>query len=271
MVNLAKLPLNKIRVIPFAPFSGAQNMALDYYFAVTMKPVDMPVLRFFGWRPYCLSLGYHQSGYQVNRPALQADGYHFVRRPTGGSAILHSEELTYSIVLPVELINHHDLYSAFHIVLSRALNKLGYQVYLHREPPGENYLKGGVKSFACFNRPAFAEIKYDDKKVVGSAQKLFRNSILQHGSILIGRRHAQIFNYLNLENGKKQTLTEKLKATSISLSEINSRKISESVIAEAFLDELSSVNKIDLEIRELSKKELTESQKFVNKFRIGIA
>ncbi len=271
MVKLSKLPLNKIRIIPFESLNGAQNMALDYFFAMTMNPDDPPVLRFFGWQPFCLSLGYHQPDNHVNKTALSDDGYHLVRRPTGGSAILHSEELTYSIVLPAELMNHHELYSAFHIVLSRALNKLGYPVYLHREPLKDNYLKSGVKSFACFNRPAFAEIKYDNKKVVGSAQKLFSNSILQHGSILTGRHHMKIFNYLKLENSKRKALTEKLKATSVSLSEINLSRISEGHITESFVAELLSDNKIDIQFQELSKKELTESQKFVNKFRIGIA
>ncbi|MEJ2542893.1 MAG: hypothetical protein P8Y99_02380 [Calditrichaceae bacterium] len=71
-------------------------MAIDYYFSEQMNKINEPVLRFYGWNPFCLSLGKHQDLNSVNLGKIISDGYDIVRRPTGGSAIFHSDELTYS-------------------------------------------------------------------------------------------------------------------------------------------------------------------------------
>ncbi|WP_456442808.1 lipoate--protein ligase family protein, partial [Caldithrix abyssi] len=89
-------------------------MALDFYLAQNIQENDPPVLRFYGWQPYCLSLGYHQDEKFIDFSALEQKGYHAVRRPTGGSAILHSEELTYGLMAPRMEINVHAIYYLFH-------------------------------------------------------------------------------------------------------------------------------------------------------------
>ncbi|HEM48853.1 MAG TPA: hypothetical protein ENO27_01450, partial [Caldithrix sp.] len=200
-----KFPFKKIRIIPYKPYTGSLNMAIDYYFSEQMHKNDEPVIRFYGWDPFCLSLGRHQDIQAVDVKKLKLDGVDLVRRPTGGSAIFHSDELTYSIVIPKKLMHHTALYLLIHQILYNTLRKLEYKVELHAEKDKTNYLKKGDATFICFNRSAYTEIKYNNKKLVGSAQKIYSDSILQHGSILLKGTQNKIVDYF-----KQNTEQEKM-------------------------------------------------------------
>ena len=109
-------------------------MAIDTFFANQCKEDSQPILRFYGWDPYCLSLGYHQKEALINYSKLKMDGIHLVKRPTGGRAILHAAELTYSIVIHRSKIHHRDLYYSIHTIFKKALNALGYAVEMIKTP-----------------------------------------------------------------------------------------------------------------------------------------
>lgn len=243
-------------------------MALDYSLAQKLKENDSPILRFYGWEPYSLSLGYHQGAELVNFDEIEANGYEVVRRPTGGSAIFHSEELTYALILPRKNVEHHDIYYLFHKLLAYALNSLGFNVELNYRGDKENYLKEGKKRFACFNRPAFAEIQYQNKKVVGSAQKLYRNAILQHGSILIGPKQNEIIRFLKLDEKAKQRYARNLKQKSISLQQINPIQITPIQIAEKLLEMFETTLNVNIFYQNLNEIDLNQAQKFVDYFKI---
>ena len=243
-------------------------MALDYSLARSASQNDPPVLRFYGWQPYCLSLGYHQDQTLVDFEQVQAKGYDVVRRPTGGSAIFHSEELTYALILPRTDINHHDIYRFFHLLLARALNTLGYDVELNYEDDDENYLKQGRKRFACFNRPAFAEIKFKGKKVVGSAQKLYQNALLQHGSVLIGPKQNEIVQFLKLDHEAKEKYKKNLRESSVALREIHKKNISPNQIADALLSQFEASLPLNIYYEDLTDFDLGHAQKFVDRFKI---
>ncbi len=264
-------PFKKIVVFPFEKFSGAMNMALDFYLAQQIGGEDAPVLRFYGWEPFCLSLGYHQNPEFVDFKAVKKKGYHVVRRPTGGSAILHSEELTYGLIVPFTAgVNNHHVYYLFHRLLVNALNNLGVAVELNYIEDKENYLRDGKKRFACFNRPAFTEIKFQNKKVVGSAQKLYKNAILQHGSILLGPKQNEIIHLMNADFRTKERYLQILKKSSLSLSEINERgkQIKVNQLKEALLQEFEKELKIQIVYRCFTDREINEAQKFVDRFQI---
>ena len=91
----AEIPL---RILPFQENTGAENMGIDEKMALNPPNPAIAYLRFYGWRPYCLSLGYHQNSQIVNRKALEKHGYQWIQRPTGGRAIFHAEELTLSLI-----------------------------------------------------------------------------------------------------------------------------------------------------------------------------
>lgn len=240
-----KLNHSSLRVIPFEFFTGVQNMSLDYYYSILVDKTQIPILRFYGWKPYCLSLGQHQLSDDIDINAINKKGIEVVRRPTGGSAIFHAEELTYSFILPNNEISHHEMYYMFHFFLCEALNEIGLNVVLSNlEKPG-SYLNQGNETFACFNRTAKSEIQFKGKKVVGSAQKIYKNSILQHGSILVGKDHKEIITFLNLKENEQVTQTNNLNNNSISISEIGSSTINKIEISDKIVQKLADFNHLN--------------------------
>jgi lipoate-protein ligase A len=231
---------NSWRIISRQDFAGDINMALDHYLAENIRPGDDPVLRFYGWQPYCLSLGFHQSADDVSFEKLYQEGYTAVRRPTGGSAIFHSHELTYSLIIPKPFTDHHFIYEEFHKLLAEALKGLGYDIELHKQHSGGSYLNRGADTFACFNRPAFTEIKYQNKKLVGSAQKIYPNSLLQHGSILIGRMQNKVVRYLSGSSEYLKKYEKILEKSSTCLQEINGKEISPDEISEFIIKQFAA-------------------------------
>ncbi len=261
-------PHGRLRVIPFQYFNGAVNMALDFFLAENITAQDDPILRFYGWEPHCLSLGKHQDAGFINRVQLVKDGIDLVRRPTGGSAVLHAHELTYSLIVPAGQERHHQIYRLFHHILAAALRKLNYEVQLHEKEVEGNYLKEGQKTFACFNRSAFSEIKYQNKKVVGSAQKLFRNSLLQHGSILLSGTQTEVLKYLSVTENEKKGLANALHQSALGLKEINSRKMTAQKLSRAIKEQFACSGVNSIYLKNTAYDELLEAEKMSNQFII---
>jgi len=207
------LKINEIRIIPYMILPGRQNMAIDHYFASNKYSDSQVLIRFYGWQPECVSLGHHQKSNIINRSAIHLNNIDLVRRPTGGSAVFHSDELTYSIIVSKNIINHQILYSTIHNVIAISLNNMGYNVYL------ENSINK-KKTQICYNRAAKSEIKYNNKKLVGSAQRIYPDTILQHGSILFSNKQIQIVDYLKLNKEEIDYNKNILQDNSISLKEI---------------------------------------------------
>lgn len=170
------------RLIYDSPAPGAVNMAADEaILAAVSRGEQPPTLRLYGWVPPCLSLGYGQRARDVDRARLAALGWDIVRRPTGGSAILHTDELTYSVALPID----HDLarggivesYRRLSEGLQAALIKLGAQPRAQR---AESPLPPGV---VCFETPSHYEITVAGRKLIGSAQVRRKHGLLQHGTL----------------------------------------------------------------------------------------
>jgi lipoate-protein ligase A len=143
-------------------------------------------LRFYDWSQPTLSLGYFQS-HALGQAYCENADCSLVRRPTGGGAILHDRELTYSLATPTAREVAGDssqLYLAVHGALVAALQDFGVHAELGCEPseraPGE-------QPFLCFQRRARGDVLLDGWKVCGSAQRRRRNAILQHGSLLLAR------------------------------------------------------------------------------------
>jgi lipoate-protein ligase A len=143
-------------------------------------------LRFYRWTPACLSLGYFQSFDIVDLDGCRARGVEIVRRPTGGRAILHDRELTYSVTLPASVLGHDaGIVPSYHR-LSRALQAglqdLGVPATLAPAGAAPAVADRGP---VCFDRPSTHEILLGGRKQVGSAQVRRAGALLQHGSIVI--------------------------------------------------------------------------------------
>ena len=172
------------RLIQHAPQDGALNMAVDEAVLRAVAKGDAPpTLRLYAWDPPCLSLGRGQPVDDVDRNGVEAAGYGLVRRPTGGRAILHIDELTYSVIVPQDdprvLGSVVESYRRLSQALVRALELLGVpDVEADQRAAG-----AGEEGPVCFETPSDYEITAGGKKLVGSAQMRAEGVVLQHGTV----------------------------------------------------------------------------------------
>lgn len=168
--------------------AGAENMALDHALLESVQAGGAPALRFYGWRPACISFGRNQRARGVFDPDDAARlGVDFVRRPTGGGAVLHDRELTYAVVVPVgELGGPRETYARVNEALAAGLRALGIPAAVApRRGPDARRGAGAEPRPVCFEAAAPGEIVAHGRKLVGSAQRCEARVILQHGSLLL--------------------------------------------------------------------------------------
>ncbi len=260
-LNYKDLPI-KFRIIPYHTFSGTQNMRLDNMFVNISNENSDPVLRFYGWEPFCVSLGFHQSRDVLDIMKLKRDGCDVVRRPTGGRAIFHAQELTYSIVMPISKMNHRELYAFSHQIIASALKSMGYAVELTSGLKKMPRISQMPEDFPCFTRSAETEVQFNEKKVVGSAQKILKTAILQHGSILIGPQHKQLSRYLNTNEKQLQLIDADIKKKTVCLSEIKKNGLTPEKIMTNVVKQLESADSISVYFQDLSKTEIENSDRY---------
>ncbi len=216
--------------------SGSENMALDVELARAAEPEDPPVLRLFQWRPWAISLGYHQSLDEIDVDRCRADGIDIVRRPTGGRAILHAEELTYSVILPKGCgVPVHSTASTYRLIsqaLVDGLRRVGVEATFGRSArvPYQTHVP-------CFATTALYEVQWRGRKLVGSAQRRYENAVLQHGSILLGDAHLRLADYVRGagENGERRQLRQLLQQRTATVSQAAGTGLSVSELVDALL------------------------------------
>lgn len=178
------------RLIESGYADGATNMAVDEAIVAAVARGDQPpTLRLYGWRPPAVSLGYFQPLDEgIDVAAAQARGYGIVRRPTGGRAILHADELTYSVCVRQDQVRGGASTMQSYREISRGivagLELLGAQVSLGDESGARSAgpAEGAARPI-CFAKTARCDLQAEGRKVVGSAQVRRDGAILQHGSI----------------------------------------------------------------------------------------
>ncbi len=171
------------RLIPDDYHGAYTNMAIDE----VLLQSKVPVLRFYRWRPPAISLGYFQRlEEEIDLEECKRQGIDYVRRITGGKAVLHDRELTYSFVISQELMPRSiiESYKVIGGAILIALENLGLKAEMSPAPLSKNRMYPKRSSF-CFTAPSYYEIVVNGKKIVGSAQVRKRGRILQQGSILI--------------------------------------------------------------------------------------
>lgn len=208
--------------------SGKFNMDLDILLAQNYSP-DEVVFRVYKWKPYCISLGANQKFEEINITKALADNIDVVKRPTGGRAILHSEELTYSVIYPIDYkTSAHDLYNQINLALKKGLilynNSLSRIELENNQPDFKDFYKQD-KGSICFAVSVKNEINYHSRKLVGSAQRKLGKVILQHGSILCGNYHLRITDYLNIDEKNKPNIKADLLNSTIDLMSILNEEV----------------------------------------------
>ncbi|HEX2961972.1 MAG TPA: hypothetical protein VHO43_09295 [Ignavibacteriales bacterium] len=193
--------------------TGQFNMEFDIELARNC-PDDEAFFRLYRWKPYCISLGANQKFEDINLPKASEQGIDVVRRPTGGRAILHADELTYSVVLPAKAgYTSTEIYRKVSLSLVRALRDFhsGLQeVELENLQPDFLSLLKDPTGIACFASTAKSEVKFKGQKLIGSAQRKMGHAILQHGSLLCGNFHLQLIDFLNLPGHEIETIKDDL-------------------------------------------------------------
>lgn len=145
-----------------------------------------PTLRFFRWYPPCLSLGLHQPYGVANEPFCRAHGVDITRRPTGGRAVLHHHELTYSVAVPLGFPPFpRDLQGCYRLICQALIAGLGQMGVAARLSSAPENLIPPKSAAPCFIQPAGGEIVVGGRKLVGSAMRRLGTAVLQHGSLLL--------------------------------------------------------------------------------------
>jgi lipoyl(octanoyl) transferase len=179
------------RLLIDAPASGAWNMAMDQALMQSVQETGVPVLRFYRWDRPTLSLGYFQRF--SDRSLHEAScGLPVVRRSTGGGAIVHDRELTYSIALPIaDRLSGASAgcYQVIHEAIVEAVGAMGVRLVRFADTPSfSQFFDGSVSQdepFLCFQRRTEEDLILSGYKVAGSAQRRNSGALLQHGSILL--------------------------------------------------------------------------------------
>lgn len=215
-------------IVDDAPHTGAWNMALDEAIMEAVGAGDSPqTLRFYQWQPACLSLGKRQPLSGVDLAGCVRDGVDVVRRATGGWAILHTDELTYSIAARQDDPRAEgailDAYRKLSQGLLAGLRLLNVPAVMNPVVPG------GVHnvSAACFEVPSAYEITVGEQKLIGSAQTRPMGRVLQHGSLPLYGDIARVVEYLAFETEEeRETLREHLRERATTLSAVLGQYVS---------------------------------------------
>jgi lipoate-protein ligase A len=189
------------RLLRDASHPGAANMALDHALAACLRP-EQGVVRLYGWSQPTVSFGKNEPaerlGEGMGPGGVDLD---YVRRPTGGRAVLHDQELTYAVVAPLDALGGlREAYLRINEALAEAIRALGAEVDVS---PGTETLS--LDAGPCFQSPTRGEIVAEGRKLVGSAQARLEGVLLQHGSILLAGDQGLLD-----EDGTAVTLSELL-------------------------------------------------------------
>lgn len=232
---------------------GATNMAIDEAIMLSVAAGKVPpTLRFYAWNPPCVSIGYAQSlNQEIDLDACRRLGYTWVRRPTGGRAVLHVDELTYSVIAPLDEPRvRGDILTSYRRLsrgLVAGLGRLGCEVVqANPAAPG-----GETVSAACFDVPSAYEILASGRKLVGSAQARRRRVVLQHGAIPLEGDVTRIAEVLVVSEEARQKLREELDRKATALAQVLGRKVSFQECAEALSFGFSQALNLKLQRGEL--------------------
>jgi lipoate-protein ligase A len=242
------------RLLSTGASDGATNMAVDEaVLEAVAAGQSPPTLRFYVWQPPCLSVGYAQAiRDEVDLDACRARGIDVVRRPTGGRAILHTDELTYSVLVPQDDPRVSggivESYRRLCQGLLAGLRILGLDVVqAGRKLPGADSL-----SAACFDAPSDYEITVGGRKLVGSAQARRRVVVLQHGALPLVGDVTRIVDLLHLPDDEREAFRTALLARATTLEAALGRPLPFDEAAHALARGFAQALNLDLVYGELS-------------------
>ena len=246
------------RVIEHPPANGAWNMAVDEAILESVyRGLSLPTLRLYAWNPACLSLGHAQPFSDVDTISLSDKGWTIVRRPTGGRAILHINELTYAVIAPETEPRVSGGVVESYLRLSQALleglKRLGLTPQALEKPSTDNAARNNP---VCFEVPSNYEITVKEKKLIGSAQARRKEGILQHGSLPLYGDLSRIIQVLKFDHqDERERARIRLLAHATTLERELGQKIEWQQACNAFKAGFSSVLNLELQSGMLTNEE----------------
>jgi lipoate-protein ligase A len=248
------------------PARGAWNMAVD---EAILEHVELgevlPTLRLYAWDPPCLSLGRAQPFSDVDITRLESRGWDVVRRMTGGRAILHTDELTYSVTGPVDEPNLAGAllqsYNRLAGALLAAVQDLGLLVEM-KEGKADG---DGKTNPICFEVPSTHEITADGKKLIGSAQARRKEGVLQHGSLPLTGDLTRICQALVFpDESAREAAMQRLQARATTVESVLGQEVAWETAAQAFVRAFEAQLGLNLAAGKLSESELVRAEELVS-------
>lgn len=253
------------RLLITPPAPGSWNMAIDESILEHSWSGDsLPTLRLYAWQPACLSLGHAQPFADVDTARLRARGWEVVRRATGGRAILHTDELTYSVTGPSEdpLLSGGVLesYNRIAQALLLAVKNLDLPVEMKKEKANTHATPNPV----CFEVPSTYEITVDGKKLIGSAQARKKEGVLQHGSLPLTGDLTRICQALVFETEEaREEASRRLLSRATTVESALGRVVSWETAADSFIHAFETQLGLCFEKGELSESESRRAEELV--------
>ena len=253
------------RLLITPPAPGSWNMAVDEAILLHIgRGHSPPTLRLYAWSPACLSLGYAQPSSDVDLSRLNARGWEVVRRATGGRAILHTDELTYSVIAPNDEPCVQGTVLESYNRLAHALLMAVRSFEVAVEIKEEKNAESSTNSPVCFEVPSTYEITVNGKKLIGSAQARKKEGVLQHGSLPLTGDLARICQVLDFENeSAREDAANRLLERATTIEFALGRGISWETAAQAYVGAFESELGIEFETGDLSGSESKTADELV--------
>ncbi|MFS0822778.1 biotin/lipoate A/B protein ligase family protein [Bacillus sp. 1P02SD] len=252
------------RFIDSGNCSPAFNMALDEALLDWNSEGKIPpTIRFYGWDPATLSIGYFQKvEREIDLDAVKKYGLGFVRRPTGGRGVLHDQELTYSVIVSEEHPEMPKTVTEAYRVISEGVlqgfRKLGLDAYFAVPKTAEE--REGLKnprSAVCFDAPSWYELVVEGRKVAGSAQTRQKGVILQHGSILLDIDEDKLFDLFKYPSERvKERMQRNFKNKAVAINALREIPVTIEEAKKAFKEGFEEGLNVVLEPYQLTNEEL---------------
>jgi lipoate-protein ligase A len=255
-------PSQQWRLLITPSSSGAWNMAVDEALLGSVsKNLSLPCLRLYTWEPPCLSIGYAQPFTDIDKERLSRFGWEWVRRPTGGRAILHTDELTYSVIAPDTELRVRgsvlESYQRLSEALLAALNILNIPAMANPLTPNSR-----LKAPVCFEVPSNYEIVVHGKKLMGSAQARRMQGVLQHGTFPLCGDLTRITQVLVYSDDHQRTdAAERLLLHATTAEAILGYQLDLPVVMRAFVDGFQSALNISFVQSDLTEQEKSEVER----------
>ncbi|ASI34853.1 MULTISPECIES: lipoate--protein ligase family protein [Exiguobacterium] len=267
--------VKKWQVLTTEALEPAMNMAIDEaLIAFVGRGEIAPTLRFYSWEPRGLSVGHFQRATRdIDRKRIEELGIPIVRRMTGGRAVLHADELTYSVViqeategLPRTVIESYRLLTEG---IRKGYHHLGIPVEFSvpmTEEEKEELRK--PKSAVCFDAASYYELAVGKRKVAGSAQVRHQGVVLQHGSVPLSVDEGELFDcFLYEDETMRQRMKSRFAGKAVALNELAGRKVSFEEVRDAFTRGFEDALQLEFVPLEFNERQWQEIEQLAEKYR----